>query len=87
MKCRNLWVFSVGNRRRDPLESATPVLTDVPTGVQVEGKICHVEEGKRKGSSIWQRSERKHRGGSGAAAQATGDSGGSNFDDTPCAEV
>jgi hypothetical protein len=29
----------------------------------------------------------KHRGGSGAAAQATGASGGSNFDDAPCAEV
>ena len=94
LKCRNLWVFSVGNRRCDPhFESSTPVLTNVPTGVQVEGKyvtwrkICHVEEGKRKGSSIWQRSERKHRGGYVAAAQATGASGGPSFDDTPCAEV
>jgi hypothetical protein len=45
------------------------------------------QNAKRPAEKVSYSSSRKHRGGSGAASQATGASGGSNYDDTPCAEV
>ncbi len=45
------------------------------------------QNAKRPAEKVSYSSSRKHRGGSGAAAQATGTSGGSSIDDMPCAEV